>query len=158
MYSTGVDASGVDRGFENTKQVWAEELAGFADKLDAMKYALKVTDPSRPPTVREFLALCRNAPEPHKPALPFKPTAQDEERNRAAIAKAANALKPKVVDGIDRHWGTHPRSQLQLRAIFAAAEKDVRFAPCITEMIEQGVCTAAGKLLKPYRDGVFSSY
>ena len=56
----------------------------------------------------------------------------------------------KLRDGIDEHWATHPRSAAQLRMIFDAAERDPRFQRCIASMVERGVCSADGRLLKRY--------
>lgn len=155
MFSTGVDSLGIDRGFENAKTVWAEELSGFAENLNAIRYAVQVTEPSRPPTAREFLALCRNAPVSCEQALPYKQTADDKERARNALAEATKSLKPRRDPGIDTFWATHPKSMKQLKMIFSAAENDPRFRPCITEMVETGICTPTGSLLKYYRDGAW---
>lgn len=154
-FSTGLDQAGIDRGMANAKSVWADELAGFADNLDAIGYALKNTDPKFPPSSREFLALCRMAPKKEAPAICYTPTAEDRQRTREAAEAAAKALKPKVSDGIDRHWATHPRSALHLKMIFDAAKRDQRFAPCVAEMVADRICTEGGELLKQYRDQQF---
>lgn len=146
----GCDLAGV-------KATWAEELAGFADKPECIGYALKsLADEKFPPTLPEFLAACRRAPVKQAPALTHKLTAEDHERVKAAAASAAAALKPKVSDGIDVHWATHPRGSEHLRLIFEAANRDQRFRPCIAQMVADGVCTAEGRLLKTYRDGAFA--
>lgn len=137
----------------NVKETWAEELANFEDKPECIGYALKVLATSKfPPTLPEFLEACRQAPRKEAPALRYVPTAEDEERARQAAASAAKAIK-KISDGIDEHWATHPRSVAQLRAIVEAADRDQRYKPCIEKMVEQGICTAEGRLLKTYRDG-----
>lgn len=146
----GCDLAGV-------KATWAEELGGFADKPECIKYALQsLADEKFPPTLPEFLAACRRAPVKQAPALPHKLTAEDHERAKAAVANAAAALKPKFSDGIDQHWATHPRSEMHLRFIFDSASRDTRFQPCIEQMVAKGICTAEGRLLKTYRDGAFS--
>lgn len=147
-FSTGIGKDGTDAGLENAKAVWAEELAGFADNLDAIGHALQNVDPRFPPSSREFLALCRQAPRKEAPALPYKPTAEDEARAKKAREAAMAALKPKTEGGIDRLWATSPRSEQHLRFIFDAAKNDPRFRPCIAEMVERGICTAGGKLLR----------
>lgn len=137
----------------NVRETWAEELGPFRDKPDCIAYALKSLAAQQfPPTLPEFLAACRRAPEKEVPALPYKPTAEDHERARIAAEKAAQVVK-KISDGIDKHWATHPRSHLQLKAIFEAAANDSRFRPCIEQMVKNGICSADGHLLKQYRDG-----
>lgn len=138
----------------NVKDTWAEELANFEDKPECIGYALKVLATSKfPPTLPEFLEACRQAPRKEAPALRYVPTAEDEERARQAAASAAKAIKKINGEGIDEHWATHPRTVAQLRAIFEAADRDQRYKPCIEKMVEQGICTAEGRLLKIYRDG-----
>ena len=138
---------------DNVKQTWRDELAGFADQPERIGNALKsLADEKFPPTLPEFIAACRRAPGKEAAALPYKPTAEDEARAKAAIASAAKALKPKDMDGIDRHWATHPRSEAQLKFIFQAAARDARFASCVSWMVEKGICTADGRPLKFYRD------
>lgn len=154
-FSTGLDQSGIDRGMANAKAVWADDLAGFSDNMEAISYALKNLDPKFPPSSREFLALCRMAPKKEAPAIGYTPTAEDRQRTREAADAAAKALKPKVSDGIDRHWATHPRSALQLKMIFDAAKRDQRFESCVAEMVADGICTVDGHLLKQYRDQQF---
>ena len=154
-FSTGLDQSGIDRGMANAKAVWADDLAGFSDNMEAISYALKNLDPKFPPSSREFLALCRMAPKKETPAIGYTPTLEDRQRTRAAAEAAAKALKPTVSDGIDRHWATHPRSALQLKMIFDAAKRDQRFSPCVAEMVADGICTEDGHLLKQYRDQQF---
>lgn len=146
-----------DCNMTNVMETWAEELAGFADQPDRIAYALRaLADHKFPPTLPEFIAACRHAPaKDSAPALGYTPTAEDRQRTREAAEAAAKALKPKVSDGIDRHWATHPRSALQLKMIFDAAKRDQRFAPCVAEMVADGICTADGHLLKQYRDRQF---
>lgn len=141
----------------NVRETWAEELAGFADQPERIGYALRsLADQQFPPTLPEFVAACRRAPAKDSgPALPYKPTVEDVIRQREMAHAAAQALKPKVSDGIDKHWATHPRSEAQIRAIFDASKRDSRFLPCIAEMVEKGICSAEGVLLKAYKNGSF---
>jgi len=141
----------------NVRETWATELAGYADRPDCIAYALKSLSTAQfPPTLPEFIEACRRAPEKESlAALPHKLTPEDHERARKAAEQAVAALKPKHDGGIDRHWATHPRSHAQLKMIFDAAQRDPRFKPCIDEMVEKGICTEGGRLLKSYRDGEF---
>lgn len=58
-FSTGL-VDGVDLGIENTKQVWAEELACFATSPFSIKYALEHL-PTRSPNAIQFREACRVA-------------------------------------------------------------------------------------------------
>ena len=47
---------------ENVKRTWAEKLGGFADRPEALKAALDACDDKPwPPTLPEFIGLCRDA-------------------------------------------------------------------------------------------------
>ncbi len=73
----GVDIAAV-------KADWAEELAGFANKPEAIKHGIENLPPDKPPNVSQFRLLCRNAPDYFPPALPA-PVA-DKERVSALLA------------------------------------------------------------------------
>lgn len=141
---------------EKVKSMWAFRLGGFADKPQAIKSALDALDDRPfPPTLPEFIALCRQAASrmgSDTKALPYKPTAEDIERQRemANVASAAVSVA-KVKDGIDQHWATHPRSHAHLRAIFSAANSDRRFLPCVQKMVDDGICSADGQAIRFYR-------
>jgi hypothetical protein len=140
---------------DRVKRTWAEELGGFADKPEAIGRALDAQKTSPyPPTLPEFLALCRDAAKrisTDKPALPYKPTAEDVERQREMSKRLGDVIGAgKMRDGIDAHWATHPRNAVQLGMIFDAAKRDARFQPCIAQMVADGICTAEGQLLKAY--------
>lgn len=145
---------------ERIKRTWAEELGGFASMPGGIANAIDAQKSSVfPPTLPEFLALCRTAG--HRignaaPLLEHKLTSEDHERAKSAAASAAAALKPKFSDGIDTHWATHPRTPMHLDFIFGAAKNDARFRRCIEKMVADGICTSDGRMLKTYRDGVFA--
>lgn len=137
---------------ENVRATWAEELGGFSDKPEAIGYALKaLADQQFPPTLPEFLAACRRAPVKQAPALPYKPTPEDRERNHEMARRLGDAVGSKHnADGIDEFWATHPRSHRHLRAIFDAAKRDKRFTECIDQMVADRICTEDGCALKFY--------
>lgn len=141
---------GVDEGTANAKDVWAKELGNFGDKPEAIAYALDHLPTEHAPNALEFRDICRRAPRKEAPQVEYKPTAEDHERAKAAAANAAAALKPKFSYGIDQHWATHPRSEMHLRFIFEAAKRDARFQPCVAQMVDKGICTAEGQMLKRY--------
>jgi len=84
----------------NVKATWAEKLAGFADKPEALKAAIDACDEKHwPPTLPEFLVLCRGAASRNNSlaALPAPVIAPDEiEKRVAEISKAVK--KPKDND------------------------------------------------------------
>lgn len=71
------------------KSLWASELGAFADRLDAVAWALERL-PERAPNLVQFKALCREAPRPEAPALPL-PEANPE-RMRQALQGVLRAL------------------------------------------------------------------
>lgn len=72
------------------KTIWAHELAGFAQRLQDVAWALENL-PERAPNAIEFRNLCRKAPAPDNLPLPAPPA--DPGRVRAELAK----LRPLVV-------------------------------------------------------------
>ena len=72
---------GVDIGA--VKQDWARELGGASS--GAIKHALDCLPIDKPPTVGQFAALCRNAPQYAPPALPAPKLSP--ERSAALSAK-----------------------------------------------------------------------
>jgi hypothetical protein len=147
--------SGVDVGIENFKESLAIRLGGFIDHPDALRYALDNLPETHCPNVPEFHKIAQAAPRKSAPALTFTPSPADEEKAKAAIAKAAAEIKPKFSCGINTHWATHPRSEMHLRFIFDAAKNDARFGLCVAQMINDGICTEGGKLLRRYCDREF---
>ena len=140
---------------DKVRAMWADKLAGFADKPLAIKQALSALDERPfPPTMPEFLTLCREAAKRignDKPALTHKPTAAELEHQRDMAKRLGDVIGAgKLRDGIDEHWATHPRSAMQLGMIFDAAKRDSRFQPCIDQMVADGICTESGQLLKAY--------
>lgn len=86
------------------KADWAEQLAGFADKPDAIRHALENLPPDRAPTVGEFAAVA-NRHQPATPALPApKP---DPARAHAAVA----AIGRRLHDHDPRAWAQRLRDR-----------------------------------------------
>jgi len=145
---------------DRVKRTWAEELGGFSG--EAIAKALDAQKSGKfPPTLPEFIDLCREAARrvgtATAPALTHKPTTEELEHQRAMAKRLGDAIGAgKIHDGIDQHWATHPRSAAHLAFIFDAAKRDQRFVPCIEQMVGDGICTAEGKLLKTYREGAFA--
>ena len=87
----------------DVKSVWADELSGFANRLDAVAWALQNL-PERVPNAVQFKALCRMAPAPAAKALPAPPPASPE-RVSAEMAKLG-AVKERVLtsQSVGREW------------------------------------------------------
>lgn len=145
-------ADGTDAGVKNAMAFWAEKLGGFADQPERIKRTLDAL-PSEPPSLPQFIELCRMARPDDKPALPHKLTADEQRHQREKSLRLGEAVgSGKLRDGIDVHWATHPRSTMQIAMIFDAAKHDQRFKPCIEQMVSDGICTSEGRLLKVYRN------
>lgn len=71
---------------------WAEQLAGFDDKPEAIKHALDSLPTDRPPTAGQFRALCNTAPLPVFKALPSPKV--DREKAVAALSSMRGVFKP----------------------------------------------------------------
>jgi hypothetical protein len=54
------------------RRFWAQELAAWADDVDAISWALSHLPP-KPPNLLEFRALCARRPEPIRAAEPAQP-------------------------------------------------------------------------------------
>ncbi len=76
---------------EAVRADWAEELAGFNDKPEALKHALEHLPVDRPPNSAQFRALCIGKPEIYRPALEA-PAASP------AVVAAARAVNVDRVD------------------------------------------------------------
>lgn len=147
---------------ERVKAKWTEKLLGFADHPGVIRQAVDALDdrPS-PPTLPEFMSLCRDAARragtAHR-ALPHKPTPEERQHQHELAKRLGDVMgAKKSADGIDEHWATHPRSQHHLRFIFDAAANDKRFGKCIDQMVADGICTADGKLLRSYSGGTWQA-
>jgi len=132
----------------DVKSLWAEKLAGFSDNPKAMAYALNALDEHPfPPTLPEFLKLCRNAPEPHKPALP-SPAPNPEKV--AAFAKDAKVATSAQRDMIG--WARRPKSSMAFTAALELAKSgEADFAGIIESLRDAG--HAVGETLLRRWDG-----
>ena len=72
----------------DVKANWAHELAGFERHPQSIAHALKHLPPDRPPTVLQFRAMCRAAPDHTQPQLlPPKALPADVERVAEQLAQ-----------------------------------------------------------------------
>lgn len=108
---------GVD--LNDVKTDWGHELAGFERHPEAIAYAL-ANLPQKAPTVMEFRAVCRKAPQPEVPRLEHAAAAP--ERVAAELAKLAPLRRRAEIDRkdwaralIDRHAKGEMLKPIQLR-------------------------------------------
>lgn len=135
QYLTGIPSeTGGDRGLENAAAIWAEELGGF--DRDAVIFALQNLNAKHPPSALEFRDLCRAAPRKHAAELPYRPTAEEIERARAAANKAAASVSaPRDYLG----WVKRPASALAWATIRKLGTEDRAVAEIIEQLREQGI-------------------
>lgn len=148
-YSTGANASGIDDGLENAKAVWGSDLANFSNDPDAIKYAIKHVNTSRPPTSREFLALCQQAPKNEPAKLPYRSTPESHELGTQLINNMLKRLKYSDQRSYPERWIRNPRSQIQVDYIRDLAKRGYnRFREAIGKMVQDGICSEDGKFLQ----------
>ena len=126
----------------NVRATWAEELAGFRDKPEAIGAAIAALGDSQyPPTLPEFLAACREAAKRlgNANTTPMLDIKANPERAAAVIAEAVKATKRPAFD--DLAWARNPASPIALQAVRDLAKTDDRFAAILAEFnaIAQGV-------------------
>ena len=118
----------------NVKSLWAEKLAGFADNPKALAYALDCLDEHPfPPTLPEFLALCRKAPKPAAHALPAPEPNPSKAASFAKDAKAVTEAKKDLAG-----WARRPKSQLALNALLELAKTDRFFTDILDGLVQAG--------------------
>ena len=102
---------GEDLGVLNAMSLWAEKLAGFRDRPDAIRRVLDNL-PAHPPTLPEFVGLCRsNCPQPAFQALPSPAPSEETRQNRSAEieqqARSVTAATPS------KDWARKLRAEYQ---------------------------------------------
>lgn len=122
--------SGEDAGLENAMNYWAEKLAGFADNPHAIKHVLEKCLPEEPPSLPQFIDLCRKAPPPKFHRIEHKLTEQEMERNRERIKELLAQYGPKKMPP-----GEPSAEELERRRQIAAMAAQCRTDP---EASEQG--------------------
>ncbi len=97
MWKTGqVLPDGQDAGFANAMNVWSERLAGFKDSPETIKRVLECL-PLDPPTLPQFLELCRHAyVAPKHLMLDHTMNEEQYEQGRQQISKILDDLKQKM--------------------------------------------------------------
>ena len=96
-----------DRGLLNAKATWAQEMGGFADQPERIARALEsCRHRNMPPTLPEFLSLCRDQVAEQTVSLP--PPTPDAERRQRNIESAA-AVKVGSVGNLQ--WAERLRTR-----------------------------------------------
>lgn len=96
----------------DVKAEWADDLAGYQQAPDAIKYALEHIPSDKPPTSLQFRDLCRRAPQYVPKALPAPASSPDPE-----IVKAVRqAFKPVTGYG-DKAWAEKLRARIEAKDI-----------------------------------------
>lgn len=132
--------SGTD--IASVKAIWARKLGGFVSQPTALKEALDALDDHPfPPTLPEFLTLCRNAARrtgTEQLRLDHKLSPEDIERNRLMSEKAKQATKA-MGDKDPLLWAKQPRSRLAFQAVLDMVQKgDSRFTEILGELQKAG--------------------
>jgi hypothetical protein len=79
---------------DEVKADWAHELAGFKDHPECIAHALKnMPDGIKPPTVLEFRAICRKAPDKPVVMIENKLTQEQMIANKKRIAELILKVK-----------------------------------------------------------------
>ncbi|WP_028997099.1 hypothetical protein [Azohydromonas australica] len=86
---------------DEVKADWRRELANFAERPEAIEYALALVDPAEPPTAAQFRDLCSTAPAPAFRALP---QAKQAQRAAEVRRKCLRPVMPRI--GRDVRWAT----------------------------------------------------
>lgn len=135
-----------DRGLMLAKVTWAEELAGFADQPERLSQALAACRSLRlPPTLPEFLALCRQQIPDAKPSLPAPALTEAERRARSAQIRAGAA---SLVNGIrvphPKAWAHGLREDYLKGAKLKPIQIELA-SGALGEVWERGVCRRANE-------------
>lgn len=106
MWKTGVPMpDGSDQGLVNAMEVWSRKLGGFKDHPEVFKRVLE-TLPAHPPSLPDFVELCRKVPRETPKALEHKFTREDMERNKQRLRELLQQYTAEKVTGEPRRNGS----------------------------------------------------
>lgn len=89
-------ADGQDAGMVNAMNTWAEKLGGYKDSPETFRRVLECL-PADPPTLPQFVELCRHAYVPPKHAmLEHKQSEEEYEKGKQQISKIVEDLRRKM--------------------------------------------------------------
>lgn len=99
MWKTGDTLpNGQDAGYSNAQRYWADKLAGFEDHPECIAHALESL-PETPPTLPQFLDMCRRAPRKEPLKLGHTLTPEEINRNKERLDGLLKGLCGKMVTG-----------------------------------------------------------
>lgn len=97
MWKTGdLLPNGQDAGYLNAQRTWAEKLGGFEDHPECIAHVLEIL-PDTPPTLPQFLELCRRAPRKEPLKLGHTLSQDEINRNKERLDALLNGLCAKKV-------------------------------------------------------------
>lgn len=138
MWRTGQPlADGTDAGLRNARELWAKKLAGFAEHPERIGRALQCLPP-HPPTLPEFVALCRQQYADTHAALPSPRMASEDVEPR--IAEAAGKVAAKREDPLG--WAKcvpNNRGAWERFIVELVEDGDHRFVPILEEHVKNRV-------------------
>lgn len=106
MWRTGQTLpDGTDVGLQNAMEKWGERLAGFIDRPESLRKAMQSL-PIHPPTLPEFIALCRQQSITLQDSLP--PPTPDADKRKRNIEQAT-AVKVGTSGG--KAWAERLRTR-----------------------------------------------
>lgn len=95
MWKTGeMLPNGEDAGHMNMMRVWAEKLGGFQDHPECIAHALENL-PDTPPTLPQFIEICRRAPRKEPLMLVHNLTPEDVKRNKERLDEIKQQLNAR---------------------------------------------------------------
>jgi hypothetical protein len=141
-------ADGQDVGVANAMRVWGEKLGGFVETPEVFSDVLKAL-PDDPPTLPQFVDLCRTAlkrARDGQQALPYRPTPEEQARAEEVVKAVKQATSARrEFDPL--LWAKRPGSRIAFAAVLDLSRKETRFAEILSDLKAQGV-TDGHKLLK----------
>lgn len=134
LYGSQFADKWANSNIDSVRSLWAAKLAGFRDMPEAIKEALDALDNKPyPPSLPEFLELCRDAARRRgaaTKAIPYKPTPEEQEQARAAARKAADAAA-NFGNRDQRKWIADLKARKESGEILSALqERWIREAEC----------------------------
>jgi hypothetical protein len=133
---------------EEAKGVWATELGAYDSRPDAIQFALDNLPIDHAPNALEFREICRRAPRDEPKAV-----RDDTPSNPEKAAEFARKAERLMRDDRDHlAWARRPASQVAMDLVVSGSKRDSRLRRIWNELVESGVCTAEGKLLKKHVD------
>lgn len=93
------------------KSDWSHELGGFEQHPKAIAWALQNLPPEKPPTVLEFRAIARRAPEEQAQRIEY--AGADQARVDAELAKLAHVRKAQPMGQGNRDWARRILGRLE---------------------------------------------